>query len=52
VTADTKRERPGYPRRKPRRKYGYSDCIRNEAIFLFAVIVLPLAAVIVMGVGW
>ena len=44
------RERPGTrPRRKPHRKYGYSDCIRNEAIFLFAIIILPLAAVVVMG---
>ena len=50
MTAQTKERRPGYPRRRPHRKYGYSDSIRNEGIFLFSIIFVPLAIVAAMGV--
>ena len=37
------------PRRKPHRVYGYSEDIRSEGICTFAIVFIPLATIIAMG---
>lgn len=49
MTART-RTRPGYPRRKPRRKYGYSDDTTNNDRAWMALSVLVVTAMFAAAV--
>lgn len=52
VTSYAKEKRPGgYPRRKPHRKYGYSDDTRKHEGAIVVMCLMPLAIVVLMGVG-
>ena len=52
VTSYAKGTRPGLrPRRKPHRKYDYSDCTRKEEGALVFLFLSPFIAIVLMGVG-
>ena len=52
MTSYAKEKRPGcYPRRKPHRKHGYSDDTRKQEGAIVFLTMMPLAIVVLMGVG-
>lgn len=52
MTAQTKERRPGgRPRRRPHRKYGYSDDSRKIEGAVVAMCFVPIVIAMLMGVG-
>ena len=50
MTSYAKEKRPGgYPRRKPHRKYGYSNDTRKQEGAVVFLTLMPLAIVVLMG---